>query len=136
MTTTRRYAGADWVRDTAKFSLSPLGADVADLLGDLACGIYHLSPEILNVAWGNPTYIELRWSGDLATFDSDRLTRLVLLAHDRALRVELLPRSNRYLTMRFHRRQRDGAGWERHPTAEQALETHRRHWPGEEATQL
>ena len=134
-TTTRRYAGADWLRTHARFTVSELGADVADLLGDLAGGIYHLSPEILNVAWSNPTYIELRWHGDLATFDNDRLTRLVLLAHDRALRVELLPRSRLYLTMRFHRRQREGKGWERHPTAEQALEQHRRYWPGEETIQ-
>lgn len=131
--TTQNHGGSAWLRRGQITNLSPLGEAVADLLGDLLGGLYHLDGAA-SVDWSNPSYIEVRWPSDLSTFDSNTLTRLVLLAHDRAIRVDISPRSNRYLTMLFHQR-RHGADlgiWERHPTAEDALAEHRRWYPAPE----
>ena len=124
----RRYAGSDWLRTAFKdeLKLSPLGETVADLLGEWLYGLYHLDfGEIAHIDWSNSYHIDLRYYGHLSTYDTDNLTRLILLAHREAIRVEITPRSNRYLTMRFHRRKHDPDGrleiYERHPTIDQAI---------------
>lgn len=61
---------------------------------------------------------------ELASFDYDLLTRLVLLAHEYAIRTDVDARG-RYLRITIHGRQRDGFMHERHPTIEQAVETFR-----------
>ena len=43
-----QYAGADWLQGVLRYKqpnliLSPLGRSVADLLGELYLGIYHVS---------------------------------------------------------------------------------------------
>ena len=50
--TTARYAGAAWIRSALGRELSPLGAAVADLLGDVFAGIYHLdNADLRKVDW-------------------------------------------------------------------------------------
>lgn len=120
------YAGSDWLKPEyingreADEPLTPFERDVADMLGVWQRGIYHISPEVEKGIW-TERMVEIRHGGDLATFDLDTLTRLVFLAHDRCVRVEISPRANRYFTMRFHPRKRDGKGFERHPTLEDAV---------------
>ena len=64
-----------------------------------------------------------RW----ATFDFDGLTRLVLLAHDRMIRVAVAPSGPRMIGFEMWKRHtREGSMSERHPTIEQALALHRR----------
>ena len=60
-------------------------------------------------------------SHDFATFDSNELTRLVFMAHDRAVRVEIRPASPQYLKICIWQRQRDGDLYHRHPTLEQGV---------------
>jgi hypothetical protein len=60
--------------------------------------------------------------GSMATFDGDELTRLVLLAHSRCVRVELSNGGPNRLRIAIWGRQREGRMYERHPTIEQALE--------------
>jgi hypothetical protein len=67
---------------------------------------------------------EINCSSGLATFDSDRLTRLVLAAHKEMVRVEITPCNFQCVKIRLHnRRNRTGAFHERHPTIEKALQT-------------
>lgn len=116
------YSGSDHL---TKETLSPLGKDVADLLGDLYLGIYHIPERTLEkVNWGNNQYISIVVrDDDFSTYDFDRLTRLVVLCHDRCLRCEIHGRGFNYLELMFHRRKRDGKElWERHPTIEDAVE--------------
>ena len=128
--------GAAWLRQARITDISPLGEQAANLLGDLFSGLYHLDTA-LKVDWSNAHHIEVRVSGKgLATFDSNLLTRLVFLAHDRCLRVEVEPRSNWSLTLVFHQRQREGCTWQRHPTIEQALAEHRQWYPIELAEEV
>jgi hypothetical protein len=96
---------------------------VADVMGG-----FHHCHEIREYGAGVATSF---YGGNLATFDSDRLTRLVFLAHDRCVRVEMAASSPGRVRVALHHRggRREGAIHERHPTLEQALEMHRRYYP-------
>lgn len=117
------HSGADWVIRTFRTPISPLGAKVANLLGWVFAGIYHIPLTRLRaVEWSNNCYIQIRLSNDWSTFDSDNLTALVVAAHDLALRVTLSPCNPHYLELMFHERQREGSIYARHPTIEDATQ--------------
>src|ERR1039458_1928932 len=67
--------------------------------------------------------------GDLSTFDFDKLTCLVFLCHDRAIRAEVMCSGPRMVKISIWKRKREGGISERHPTIEQALETWRKYHP-------
>lgn len=124
------YAGSDWIKSNIQPEMSALGERVADLLGDLFCGIYHLDHRALRrVDWGNDHHIifSLGWQS-LSTYDNDLLTQLVILCHDRTLRCSISGNAYKYLELMFHQRQRDGGYFERHPTIEDAILNHRKHY--------
>ena len=81
-------------------------------------GLHHLPDEIKPFGYG--------WSvacrKPLASTDYNDLTRLVLMAHDKCIRVEVVPKGmNRYL-LTLSPRQRDGKLMTGHPTIDQAIE--------------
>lgn len=133
-TTAAGYQGANWVQAALKpKEMSELGRRVADMLGDLFLGIYHLDSDKLKaVDWGNAHHVEfaLGWKS-LATYDDSLLTNLVLMAHQRALRVQVSPRSNHYLTLIFHQRKSgmEHSWHERHPTIEDAITAFNKSFP-------
>lgn len=130
--TSAGYAGADWVLENLKYeegnrAMSPLGINVANLLGDWARGIYHLDRQsLMDVNWENDYWVEFvmnyrRAALSLCTIDFSFLTDLVVLSHDRCLRVEIEPMSHWSLKFIFHQRQR-GDNWARDmPTMEDHL---------------
>lgn len=122
------YSGSSWLRKELGRDLSPLGERVADLLGWVFAGIYHLDISSLQKAdWSNDSYIRLAiWCGGWSTYDFSILTRLVIGCHDLAIRMEINPCNFHCLELLFHARQREGSVWERHPTIEQAIEAARR----------
>jgi hypothetical protein len=104
-----QYSGADWIKsnilDGGK--MSPLGEAVANLLGDLFFGIYHLDSKALHrVDWANNHHIifSLGWRC-LSTYDYDELTVLVVLSHDRAIRVQIEAATHKFLRLMFHQRE-------------------------------
>ncbi len=102
---------ANWVKQQFKTEVSPLGEQVAEFLNVLAAGIYHLDYLALKkVEWSNGQYMSINiWrSGKFATYDFDWLTRIVVLSHDRCIRVEIEPSSPKTLRLYFHKRERDG----------------------------
>lgn len=126
-----KYSGSNWIRENlpywkckTKSIVSPLGAEVADLLGELFFGIYHLEDRWLQkVDWSNNHHIEISigyrsWS----TVDSDTLTRLVFLAHHMCIRVDLDGSKVGYIRLLFHKRKRIGDSMTRHPTLNEAVE--------------
>lgn len=129
-----RYAGSDWLAAQLKHwkpgaEISPLGRNVADFLGELHYGIYHLDYGALKrVDWTDNLHIQivLYDGGQLATTDFDTLSRLVFLAHHMALRVELKAASSKYMRYIFSQRQRSGAIYERHPELDEAVEKFQR----------
>ena len=90
------------------------------MLCDILGGAHHIYGKIHEAT---PSGIEavLRitsWS----TWDSDRLTKAVLFAHDRAIRIEICPCNFNRLTIYLHKRGRGGGFSERHPTIQKAIE--------------
>lgn len=58
----------------------------------------------------------------LSTFDFDYLTRLVVLAHDHCVRVEIVSSAPGRIGIVMHKRAgRDGCTYDRHPTIEEAI---------------
>lgn len=132
-----KYAGADWVRASLKVEPSEVGALAADILGEVFRGIYHV-PDVEDVDWKNDPFIVVKLGRlSLSTFDSDLLTRLVVLAHDRCVRIQVSVETETReapeeygggeyeqvdLVLMFHKRKgRKGRMMERHPTLEQAI---------------
>lgn len=122
-----KYAGADWVRDAMRIEeMSSLGKKVADILGNVYLGIYHVKQKDLDkVDWKNERYIVIRIRDELSTYDLNRLTLLVIACHEQAVRVQISGRAKNYLELMFHERRRNGNSFERHPTIEQAIASYR-----------
>ena len=101
-----------------------LGKQVADLMGELYLGLYHVESKVLrNTDWQDPDFIEIRmWVPDMATWDGNFLTRFVVLCHERCIRGSITPTRKNYVQFLFHPREREGSTSRRHPTLEQHLE--------------
>ena len=119
-TTPGGHYGAAWLKANFQCEMSPLGVAVADLLGDVWEGIYHLNNSGLQKAdWSNKDTVAVTLRVELATIDADLLTRLVVLCHDRMLRLNIQGVGPGYLRFRFHQREkRNGRMYERYPTLE------------------
>jgi len=111
---------SNWLKESYKIEVSPLGEKVADILGTVWQGLYHIQPTVKKVEWSNDIYIEINISQpQLATWDFNRLTQLVVLCHDECVRMEIEPLTPQMLKFYFHQRKgRTGKTWERHPTIE------------------
>lgn len=140
------YAGAEWIeknlaaqrridarskrarRLTTASHMSELGKAVADVLGLVWQGIYHLDEAaLMRVRWDDQYLVEVPVRHGLATFDRGDLTWLVIVCHDLMLRMEIDVHRPGHLLLRFwQRRQREGSLFERMPTLEQHAETLRR----------
>ena len=105
-----KYAGSDWLKIKGYGeNISPLGILVADLLGHVYRGIYHVAdfaPHALEKTnWTHKHVIELAMPNiSIATIDGNSLTEIVVLAHDLKLRVALKPRNFQYITLVFSER--------------------------------
>jgi len=124
-----KYAGADWlIKSYPDLKPSELGLKVADILGMVWNGLYHLDPRIIEKTnWADPYCISVLIRESLSTADWENLTDLVILCHDLAIRMELSPHM-RYLRLFFHQRTREGYYNQRHPTIEEATEKCRAGW--------
>lgn len=100
----------------------------------LLCRAYGMGPWNIPVTWERVKWGDNRltaftlncWGHGWATWDSDRLTRLVIGAHDELIRVEISPKSFRYIEIAmWPRERRDGQMSKRHPTIEQAIASYR-----------
>ena len=132
-----KFAGAEWMQDQLDAShksnpskhpevkMAPLGIKAADLLGEWQRGIYHLQMRALyKVDWANTHWIEITiYCAGMSTYDFDDLTRLVFLAHERCIRIELEPATHHYMKIMFHERTHEehvGIG-RFHPSLEEAV---------------
>jgi len=124
-----KFAGADWLREIlAKrgIPLSRLGSDVANMLGQAFCGIYHLNDsELFNkrTAWASETHIEMVVRRDLSTYNDSTLTILVLEAHRLGVRLCIEGAANNYLRLRFLPYYRDGDQRYKHRTIDEAIKS-------------
>lgn len=84
------------------------------VLSEWVCGDHHLPPV---KEWGDG--IAITYRGDLSTFDFDRLTSLVLLAHLHCVRISIGAASPREVRIIVHRRKPEGNLMQRHPSLEE-----------------
>jgi hypothetical protein len=140
-----RYQGADWMqrqlsalnqinpRKHPDRKLSSLGVKVADFLGEWQFGIYHLhQKELLKVDWSNSHHIEISmFSSAMSTFDFNDLTRLVFLAHEMALRVQVSPSTHNHMRIIFHERTHGPGDGNllHHPTLDAAVNLFKQTYP-------
>jgi hypothetical protein len=125
-----KYSGADWIEGSRKHwknqdqPMSELGRKVADLLGQVYEGIYHLPGNTLEKAnWsGDVIEITIHDGHQMATYDSDTLTVLVLLCHWMNVRLRIKSVAYRYLRLVFHDVTRSGFYREGHPSLDEAIE--------------
>lgn len=129
----RRYAGSEWLEKHPKMEgrpISELGKKVADLIGELERGIYHVDKEVTHkrVDWNGDRWIEVTLSdSNWATFDGCKLTHLIMLCHLFAIRCEVHAASKGYLRLFFSPRlsldeKPDASFSEYHPTFEQHVD--------------
>ena len=99
------YQGADWIERSCHTTLSPIGRATADLLGDVFLGIYHLGiSRLRKVDWTDDWCTVYMHDRSMSSVDSDELTRLLLLAHDRMIRVDIRAVAPRCMEIMFHQR--------------------------------
>lgn len=104
---------------------SLIGVRVGQLLEEWD-GLHHFEDDLMRkMEWSHPLFIKMNFRGSLSSFDFDGLTRLLFLAHDHCIRVEVRPCNPQLMTVLFHPRLREGAMPLRHPTLEQAVEAWR-----------
>jgi hypothetical protein len=106
-----------------RLQFSPLGLVAAQILSEIFHGPHHLDPATLQkTRWEDTHAIEYQLGRrQLATFDFDELTRLVVMAHDACVRIAVSPGGRMGLALFFHRREREGEYTQRHPTLEEAM---------------
>jgi hypothetical protein len=87
----------------------------------MGTGVYNLQVNWGKVDWFGYGVRFVLFSSGLSTWDFNHLTRLVILAHDECIRVDVSPCAPRYLAIMMHPRVREGAMSQRHPTIEDAI---------------
>lgn len=123
-----KFAGAEWVKRSLKDKpISDFGEQVANLLGDVFQGIYHIVDDLhdaeLNGGTPDFPYCEIRLRHQtLSTWDFDLLTKFVVICHSRCIRMEIEGKPPKTLLLRFHKRQRTGRSDQKHPLMIEAME--------------
>ena len=106
-----KYYRAKWMSDDQW--------QCAKMFADVCRGFHHVNGTFKE--FGSGVAIHTSLSG-WATWDYDNLTRLVVMAHDRMIRVDLLHSGSRmYGFALWKRHTRDGDMSKRHPTIEDAV---------------
>jgi hypothetical protein len=114
-----RHAGADWLqsnldsahrlskegrgqRNFPQLTVSPLGRCVADILGLVFGGLYHLPNNVTeNKGWAHPSCIVLPLERELATIDFSHLWPIVALCQRCGIRVAIKPKNFKAMTLVF-----------------------------------
>lgn len=121
-------------RNHPKKTLSALGSEVAQILSLILGGLHHADPKELNrVEWADEHSMEYRFFGEMATWDGWTLSALVVLAHDRNVRIAVRYTPTReHVAIRFMRPEFNTAeGMMGHPTIEETiarLRAYYQHW--------
>jgi hypothetical protein len=84
-------------------------------------GIYNAPINVNRVDWSDADVVAVVWRGELATYDGNRLTNLVLLCHAAKIRCSIEGVGPGFVRLLFHRRQAEGGVCSRHPSMEEAL---------------
>lgn len=115
MDSDEKYYRSDWMSDDQY--------ECAKMFASVLGGFHHVNGTFKQCGRGIKIH---HYGGSFATFDYYNLTRLVVIAHDEMVRVELIPSGPGRLGFAMWKRHgREGGVEERHPTIEQAIAMHR-----------
>lgn len=118
----------EWIESAYKVKCSPLGKEVANILGYVGRGIYNAPFKTKRVDWQDPYCITVNWEHDMANWDGCALTNLVIECHRRMVRVSISP-NMRTMRLMFHlRHSREGRISERLPDIEEMVAIQDKHW--------
>ena len=106
--------------------ISEFGKVVANILGHAWDGLHHCNPTMLfhkRTDWSSDHHIEVVIPNELATWDFNRLTELVILCHDQCVRLSVEGANIHYMRLRFHPRKRGKllSISKKHPTIEEQI---------------
>jgi len=93
--------------------------EATEFFADLYCGENHIPSDIRR--YGRNGWCVNDFS-PMATYDYDRLTKLVVMSHDRCIRAEILPSSIGKFKVAIWKRNREGSLTYNHSTIEEAIE--------------
>lgn len=100
-----QYAGADWLRENLGKDAappSPLGACVANILGHVYRGLYHLPNRSIDRAeWHNASVVIVTVGHELATIDAPELLEVVVLAQACGVRLAIKGAAPGYMRLQF-----------------------------------
>lgn len=115
---------ADWVQSYTGRTLTDFQRSAVEILCAFkGCGPYDFGGTFRRADWEHGHGVSFVVRGHFATFDGDGLTRLVVLAHDRCIRVEIEGCGPGLIRVSmWPRKGREGRMHERHPTLEGAAE--------------
>lgn len=104
--------------------LRPFKERAERVLDRTFCGLHHINTKRLK--WLHPDgefeMCEYSTSEELSTFDGEKLTLLVIAAHDELVRVSIVPSGSRMVKIQmWPRKGREGKRYERHPSIETAI---------------
>ena len=100
--------------------------ECCQLIFDAIGGEHHLTAKIKDFGSG----VQYNTFQDIATFDSNRLTTLVFLAHDKCIRFSIDPSGPRMLRWCFWKRKREGSMSQKHPDLDSAVKEFRKWYMG------
>lgn len=114
---------------TSREPINPEAEAAAErVLAKTFMGIHHVPYWNRRKAWGEGVTVLIH--SELATFDFNYLTRLVLAAHDECVRVAVQADAGpRMIRLSIWPRKREGDISERHPSIEDAVTVWRKHHP-------
>ena len=120
------WVESQWSRSKPEFKLTAFQRLAVNVLvKGLATGPWNIDCDWKKADWNYGRGVRFVVGGmaaQLSTYDFDRLTRLVIAAHDAAVRLEVEPRTFRHLAITIWPREREHTSvWGRHPTMEQAI---------------
>jgi hypothetical protein len=135
----KEYANNDhykWIEEMCKTKCSPLGMQVANILGYCCNGIYNTPILYEKTDWTSHRYIKVIWKGqvDLATWDAPKLVLLFVECNRRLVRMSISPHSFGCLKMEFwqratnDRKESDGCGSNYMPTLEEIIAGRDKDW--------
>jgi len=91
------------------------------LVRSFRSGVYNLPVYWKTVVWSDKSVRFTLARVELSTFDFDRLTRLVLAAHEYRVRIAVTARAHGYLAITMSKREASGPMFVRHPPIEEAI---------------
>jgi hypothetical protein len=112
----------EWVESAYKLKCSPLGKEVANILGYVGRGIYNAPINTSKINWADDYCIQVSWSTGLSNFDFKTLTELVIECHRRMIRVTIGPNMKNLKIQFWQRHSRTGSMSKRMPDIEEMIE--------------